>query len=100
MHNALTCTLLLCVGEHDQGRLRFINSTYIFSTAGRLEIFLNGHWGTVCSVGFGAEDATLACNQLGYRTYRRYGTVGQLGWVFACVDFMLEWNCSGGRGEP
>ena len=74
--------ILLYVGEHDQGRLRFINFTYIFSTAGRLEIYLNGHWGTICSVGFGPEDAILACNQLGYRTYRRYGTVGQLGWVY------------------
>ena len=42
---------------------------------------LDNNWGTICSVGFGPEDATLACNQLGYRTYRRYGTVGQLGWV-------------------
>ena len=81
-----------CVGEHDQGRLRFINFTYIFSTAGRLEIYLNGHWGTICSSGFGAEDAILACNQLGYRTYRRYGTARQLGWVLACM-FMHYNQC-------
>ena len=66
------------VGEHNQGRLRFINSSYIFSSAGRLEIYLNGHWGTICSVGFGSQDATLACNQLGYKTYQRYGSVQQL----------------------
>ena len=68
-----------CIGEHTQGGLRFINSSYIFSAAGRLEIYLNGHWGTICSVGFGTDEATLACNQMGYRTYRRYGTVVQLG---------------------
>ena len=56
-----------------------MNYTYIFSSAGRLEIYLNGHWGTICNIGFGSDDATLACNQLGYRTYRHYGTVGRLG---------------------
>ena len=77
--------ILLPPGEHDPGRLRFINYTYIFASAGRLEIYLNGHWGTICGVGFGSEDAILACNQLGYRTYRRYGTVGQLGWVIRVI---------------
>ena len=71
---------MLCIlGEHNQGRLRFVNSTYIFSSAGRLEIYLNGHWGTICNNGFGSDDATLACNQLGYRTYQQYGAVGRLG---------------------
>ena len=78
------------LGEHDPGRLRFINYTYIFASAGRLEIYLNGHWGTICGVGFGSEDAIVACNQLGYRTYRQYGTVGQLGWVITVVVPFVE----------
>ena len=80
-HENLMCLHLLCdivlkctcfvaitiiIGEHDLGRL---NSSYTLSTAGRLEIYLDGHWGTICSIGFGAEEATLACNQLGYRTF-------------------------------
>ena len=73
----LKCTCFVAVtviiSEHDLGRLRFVNSSYIFSSAGRLEIYLDGHWGTICSVGFGAEEATLACNQLGYRTYEGNG---------------------------
>lgn len=59
-----------------------MNKTHRFSLAGHLEIYLNGHWGTVCSVGFGQEDAILACNQLGYGTYQQYGTVGELGYDF------------------
>ena len=58
------------------GRLRLVNGA---SSAGRLEIYLDGQWGTICDDGFGSEDATLACNQLGYETYQNYGTVGQLG---------------------
>ena len=61
------------------GRLRFVNYTGTFSIAGRLAIYLNGVWGTICDNGFGTDEATLACQQLGYQAYERYGTVDQLG---------------------
>ena len=38
-----TCFVVITVvivGEHDLGRLRFVNSNYIFSTARPLEIYL------------------------------------------------------------
>ncbi len=34
--------------------------------SGRLEIYLNGGWGTVCRNGFGLTEARVACRQLGY----------------------------------
>ena len=64
------------------GRLRFMNYTSTSSIAGRLEIHLNGDWGTIiilCHKGFGTDEATLTCKQLGYRAYERYRTVDQLG---------------------
>ena len=36
------------------------------SGGGRLEVFLNSQWGTVCRTGWDANDAQVACNQLGY----------------------------------
>ncbi|MCG8626637.1 MAG: hypothetical protein MJE68_32135, partial [Proteobacteria bacterium] len=38
----------------------------IESSGGRLEIFLEGQWGTVCAATFGSREANIACQQLGY----------------------------------
>ncbi|XP_033748268.1 multiple epidermal growth factor-like domains protein 11 [Pecten maximus] len=37
---------------------------------GRVEIYNNGQWGTVCDDGFETDEAKAVCNELGYR----YGT--------------------------
>ena len=45
------------------------NRMFHGSVFGRLEIFGGDAmtWGTVCDQGFSMEDATVACQQLGYR---------------------------------
>ena len=65
--------------EDHTGKLRLVNSTHSYATAGRLEIYLNGEWGTICEQGFGSDEAILACNQLGYEYYESYGNVIDLG---------------------
>ena len=34
---------------------------------GRLEIFHNREWGTVCDVGFTVMDGNVACRELGFK---------------------------------
>lgn len=42
-------------------------------SAGRLEIFLQDQWGTICSNGFGELEASVACRQLGFSDVQEFG---------------------------
>ena len=71
-----SCSLGQSTGS---GSLRLVarnGQTSTSLTAGRLEIYYNGQWGTVCNDNFGISEARTACAQLGYSNYLNYETVG------------------------
>ena len=47
--------------------------------SGRLEIFINGEWGTVCDDGWDINDADVACRELGYSYALSYQCCSRLG---------------------
>ena len=51
-------------GAPVQGDLRLVDG--IEDAEGRLEVFNADEWGTVCNVGFGRDEANVACRQLGH----------------------------------
>ena len=52
------------------GMIRLQGGNY--SNQGRVEVYCNGQWGTICDNGFGSNDANTICKQLGYSGYIRY----------------------------
>ena len=51
------------------GDLNIIPSNLNNRLAGRVEVCVNGTWGTICSESFDDKDASVICNQLGYSVY-------------------------------
>ena len=55
------------------GMLRLMGGAGV--NEGRVEVYCNGVWGTVCDEGFDEEEATTVCRQLGYTTFSDFKMV-------------------------
>ena len=67
----------LAIYNWKEGDIRLVDGSS--SNQGRLEIYHNNQWGTICHDGFDKTDGRTACRQLGYRDIDKYVCCGSLG---------------------
>ena len=81
MVNTCQIVVVFVVLAQSDGDLRLMNGQVsdLPSRSGRLEIYLNSEWGTVCDDGFGITEANVACRQLGFAGALNYGNSINLG---------------------
>ena len=67
LHSHILCHAEANRCHSDDNEIRLSNGTKLNNVSGRVEVCLDGLWGTVCDNGWTRNDATTVCRQLGYK---------------------------------
>ncbi|PKU42512.1 neurotrypsin [Limosa lapponica baueri] len=68
---------LICHPDNDSPPIRLMDGEN--KKEGRVEIFINGQWGTICDDGWSDKDAAVVCRQLGYKGPAKARTMAYFG---------------------
>ena len=80
--------LLLTTAGCTHGAVRLIGGAYSFE--GRVEVCVNGLWGTVCHDLWSSTDAALGCKFFGYSTYGKSICSGSEIYAYQSTVHMMQ----------
>ena len=66
LHSECYSVQCVVVADNQTATLRLVNTRNSSEHQGRLEIYHNSIWGTICDDSFDPVDAHVACRQLGF----------------------------------
>ena len=77
----LTDTTRIWESSPHPGMIRLQGGDFV--NQGRVEVYCNGQWGTICNDGFDSNDANTICKQLEYTGYTNYNHLKM--YVILCI---------------
>ena len=88
IYSALPTVLIVsCMAQliqaQSNGDVRLVKGNFSYEWTGRLEIYLDGEWGTFCANGFNTFAGDAACRQLGYD-----GSIGKISRASDYVNYI------------
>lgn len=98
------CGLQISSGVFQDGALRLVAYDGAPSSdgTGRLDVFLNNHWGPVCGEGVSTDVANVACKQMGFSgvgptVHKSCSSVAGHNFCSPMVPHASEFSCGGGE---
>ena len=79
--------------EEPESTLRLVDGPD--SSSGRVEIFREGQWGTICDDDWQKEEADVVCRQLGFPAAERFSREAEFGQGNAESPILYSLTCEG-----
>uniref|UniRef100_A0A672KLW8 SRCR domain-containing protein n=1 Tax=Sinocyclocheilus grahami TaxID=75366 RepID=A0A672KLW8_SINGR len=99
LHRFTDWSVLFVVGLllhfHEPSKVRLVGD---LPSSGRVEVYHDGQWGTVCDDGWDLAEAQVVCRQLGFPGAKSFMPGGQYGEGSGPI-WLDEMNCKGSEGS-